>query len=149
MRLDVGADAGIAKLSAVPTRTRVGVTRMYRLASLISRGPILLPRYSGVRPTSRPPTNTAMIASTSIPYRPEPTPPGATSPSIMLSIGIMPPSAVYESCIELTAPVEVSVLALPNSVEPKMPKRCSLPSIAAPASCGAVPRREPRAESAP
>ena len=28
----------------------------------------------------------------------------------MLSIGIMPPSAVYESCIEFTAPVEVSVV---------------------------------------
>ena len=57
----------------------------------------------------------------------------------MLIIGSMPPSAVYESCIELTAPVEVSVVAPANSVEPKMPKRCSLPSIAPPASCGAVP----------
>ncbi len=75
-----------------------------------------------------------------MPYRPAPTPPGAISPSIMLIIGIMPPSAVYESCIELTAPVDVSVVAPANSVEPKMPKRCSLPSIAPPASCGAVPR---------
>ena len=63
-----------------------------------------------MRPTSRPPTNTAMTASTSIPYSPDPTPPGATSPSIMLIIGSMPPSAVYESCIEFTAPVEVSVV---------------------------------------
>ncbi len=66
-------------------------------------------------------------------------PPRATSPSIMLIIGIMPPSAVYESCIELTAPVEVSVDADPNSVEAMMPKRCSLPSIAPPAAIGAVP----------
>ena len=58
---------GNAKLTAVPVRTRIGVTRMYRLASLICVGPIFLPRYSGVRPTSRPPTNTAMTASTSIP----------------------------------------------------------------------------------
>ena len=59
---------------------------MYSEASLISRAPIFLPRYSGVRPTISPATNTAMIASTSIPYRPEPMPPGATSPSIMLKI---------------------------------------------------------------
>ena len=45
----------------------VGVTRMYRLASLIWVGPIFLPRYSGVRPTSSPPTNTAITASTSMP----------------------------------------------------------------------------------
>ena len=51
----------------------------------------------------------------------------------------MPPSAVYESCIELTAPVEVSVVDVANSVEPTMPNRCSLPSIAPPASSGAVP----------
>ena len=32
-------------------------------------------------------------------------------------IGIMPPSAVYESCIEFTAPVEVSVDDVPKSVD--------------------------------
>jgi len=57
----------------------------------------------------------------------------------MLSIGIMPPSAVYESNMPFTAPVEVSVEVEPNSAVPKIPKRCSLPSIAPPASCGAVP----------
>ena len=57
----------------------------------------------------------------------------------MLSIGIMPPSAVYESCIEFTAPVDVRVVDPANSVEVRMPYRCSLPSIAPPASSGAVP----------
>ena len=70
------------------------MTRKYSEANLISRAPIFLPRYSGVRPTISPATNTVMIASTSMPYRPEPVPPGATSPSIMLTIGTPPPSAV-------------------------------------------------------
>jgi hypothetical protein len=67
---------------------------MYRLASFISRGPIFLPRYSGVRPTMSPATNTAMIAMTRMPYKPAPTPPGAISPSIMFSIAIPPPSGL-------------------------------------------------------
>jgi hypothetical protein len=57
----------------------------------------------------------------------------------MFSSGIMPPVAVYESCIEFTAPVEVRVVTAAYSAEPTMPNRCSLPSIAPPASCGAVP----------
>ena len=47
--------------------------------------PTFLPRYSGVRPTISPARNTAMTASTRIPYSPAPTPPGATSPSSMFS----------------------------------------------------------------
>ena len=75
-----------------------------------------------------------------MPYRPAPTPPGATSPSIMLTIGIMPPSAVYESWNEFTAPVEVSVVAAAKVAEFDTPNRISLPSIAAPTACGTVPR---------
>ena len=43
------------------------------------------------------------------------------------------------SCIELTDPVDVSVVAAANSADSGSPKRTSLPSIAAPASCVAVP----------
>src|SRR5690242_17056325 len=68
---------GIAIEAAAPTRTSVGVVSRYRDANFISRAPIFLPRYSGVRPTIRPATNTVITASTRIPYRPEPVPPGA------------------------------------------------------------------------
>ena len=54
----------------------------------------------------------------------------------MLTIATPPPSGVKLSCIELTAPVEVSVVASANSADSGPPKRTSLPSIAAPASCG-------------
>jgi hypothetical protein len=125
--------------AAVPISTRAGVTRKYSDANLISRAPIFLPRYSGVRPTISPATNTVITARISMPYRPEPVPPGATSPSIMLMIGIMPPSAVYESWKESTAPVEVSVVAAANAAELGTPNRVSLPSVAAPTARGTVP----------
>ena len=65
---------------------------------------------------------TAMIANTSMPYRPVPTPPNTTSPSCMLSSGTMPPSGVKESCIELTAPQEASVVMVANqSADSAMP----------------------------
>ena len=112
---------------------------MYSDERVISRRPSFLPRYSGVRPTISPATNTAMTASTSIPYSPEPTPPGATSPSIMLTIATPPPSGVKLSCMEFTDPVEVSVVASANSADSGPPNRTSLPSIAAPASWVAVP----------
>jgi hypothetical protein len=57
----------------------------------------------------------------------------------MLSIVTAPPKAVKLSCIELTAPVEVSVDADPNSADQMTPKRVSLPSIAPPAAWGAAP----------
>ena len=76
---------GNAIATAVPTSTSVGVVRKYSDANFISRPPIFLPRYSGVRPTISPATNTVITARISIPYRPEPVPPGATSPSIMFS----------------------------------------------------------------
>ena len=66
-------------------------------------------------------------------------PPGAISPSIMLTIGTPPPSGVNESCIESTAPVEVRVVAFAKSAEEGTPKRTSLPSIAAPAAWSAAP----------
>ena len=45
------------------------------MTSLISRASIFLPRYSGVRPTIRPPMKTASRTKSSIEYRPAPTPP--------------------------------------------------------------------------
>ena len=48
--------------TAVPISTRAGVIRKYSEANLISRAPIFLPRYSGVRPTISPATNTVITA---------------------------------------------------------------------------------------
>ena len=47
----------------------------------------------------------------------------------MSHIGIMPPSGVYESCIELTEPLLAAVVALAHSAEVAIPKRTSLPSM--------------------
>jgi hypothetical protein len=92
-----------------------------------------------LRPTISPATNTVITARTSSPYRPEPVPPGATSPSIMVAIGTAPPSAVYESWNESTAPVDVSVVADANVADWATPNRVSTPSVAAPTACGTVP----------
>ena len=46
----------------------------------------------------------------SMPIRPTPTPPGHTSPSIMWTIGDMPPSGVKVSCMQLTEPFDVPVV---------------------------------------
>ncbi len=75
---------------------------------------------------------TASTAITMIPYRPEPTPPKITSPSCMLTIGTSPPSGVKLSCIELTAPHEVSVVTVAQSADSTIPKRISLPSMLPP-----------------
>ena len=72
-----------------------------------------------------------------------PTPPGETSPSIMFDSGTAPPSALKLSCIELTAPVEVPVVAPAKSADQAMPKRCSLPSIE-PERAARRPRARPR-----
>src|SRR5262249_8794433 len=121
------------------TSTTVGVVRMYSAAYFISVGLIFLPMYSGVRPTIRPPMNTVMTARMRMPYRPAPTPPGTTSPIIMLNSATPPPNGVYESWNEFTAPVEVTVVDAANSDDPGMPKTTFLPSIAAPAACAATP----------
>ena len=52
----------------------------------------------------------------------------------MLNNGTKPPSAVNESCIELTAPQEASVVIVANSAELKMPNRTSFPSMLPPAT---------------
>jgi hypothetical protein len=57
----------------------------------------------------------------------------------MSNIAMPPPCGVRLSCIESTAPVEVSVVAAPNSAPAASPKRVSLPSMAAPASLMARP----------
>ena len=108
MRARVG-DAGAAGVAASPrsrcrSSTSSGVTRMAIETIFISYASIFLPRYSGVRPIIRPAMKTAMIANTSMPYRPEPTPPNTTSPSCISTSGTTPPSGVNESCIEFTAP---------------------------------------------
>src|ERR1700730_10569658 len=85
LAIDARADANDIA-TAAPIRTNAGVVSRYRDANFISRAPIFLPRYSGVRPTINPATNTVITARINMPYRPEPVPPGATSPSIMLNI---------------------------------------------------------------
>ena len=51
----------------VPISTTIGMVRMLSATSLISRPVIFLRRYSGVRPTISPATNTVRIASTRMP----------------------------------------------------------------------------------
>src|SRR6516162_10233357 len=119
--------------------TADGVVRMYSAAYFISVGRIFLPMYSGVRPTIRPPMNTVTTARTRMPYRPAPTPPGTTSPIIMLNRTVPPPNGVNESWNELTAPVDVTVVEAANKDDAGMPNTTFLPSIAAPAARRATP----------
>ena len=51
--------AWLAVASAVQNSAASGVISSPSATSLISRASIFLPRYSGVRPTIRPPMNTA------------------------------------------------------------------------------------------
>src|SRR5450755_327648 len=99
-------------------RISTGRVRKYSAAYFISVGRIFLPRYSGVRPTIRPATNTVTIASTRMPYSPAPTPPGAISPSAISNRAIPPPNGVNESWKEFTAPVDVTVVDAANTEEP-------------------------------
>ena len=50
-------------------------------------------------------------------------------PSIRFHNGARPASGVKLSCIELTAPHEVSVVTVAHRAELAMPKRTSLPSM--------------------
>ncbi|SAJ03274.1 Uncharacterised protein [Enterobacter cloacae] len=102
--------ASVISASAVPSSTRVGVTRIASAVNFISRTSIFLPRYSGVRPIISPAINTASRTNNSMPYSPEPTPPKTTSPICISHIGIMPPSALKESCMAFTAPQEAAVV---------------------------------------
>ncbi len=86
--------AWVVIASAVNPSTTNGMVRMTSDAIFISNASIFLPRYSGVRPTISPATNTAMIAKISMPYSPEPTPPKITSPSCIIISGTSPPSGV-------------------------------------------------------
>src|SRR5215469_8111032 len=126
------ASRGTLKASDRPAKTStiVGIVRMYSAAYFISVGRIFLPMYSGVRPTIRPPTNTVMTASMRMPYRPAPTPPGTTSPIIMLNSAMPPPNGVNESWNEFTAPVLVTVVDAANSEQPGVPNLTSVPSAA-------------------
>ena len=90
---------------------------MASIAILTSLASIFLPTYSGVRPTISPATKIETTTNSSMPYMPEPTPPTMISPSWMLMSGIMPPSAVKESCMALTAPHEASVVITANSAD--------------------------------
>ena len=103
------------------------------MAILTSLASIFLPIYSGVRPTIRPATKIARMTNSSMPYMPAPTPPMMISPSWMLISGIIPPSAVKESCMALTAPQDAAVVITANSDDSAMPNRTSLPSILPPA----------------
>ena len=73
--------------------------------------------------------NTVRKTKISIPVSPTPRPPGEISPSFMLIIGIRPPIGVFESCIELTDPLEVAVVDAAHTADRAGPKRTSLPSM--------------------
>ena len=122
-------------------RTSSGTIRITSEAIFISFASIFLPRYSGVRPTIRPATKTVTMTNASMPYRPEPTPPKMTSPSLMSHIGTSPPSGVNESCIEFTEPLEAAVVAVAQMAELTGPKRTSLPSMFPP-DCALLGRRQ-------
>ena len=121
--------ASVIIASAVPSSTSVGVTRIASAIIFISRTSIFLPRYSGVRPIISPAMKTASMTNSSMPYRPEPTPPKTTSPICISHIGTIPPSAVKESCMALTAPHDAAVVTTANRLLARMPNRLSLPSI--------------------
>ena len=113
----------------VPISTTANGNSTASEAIFISNDSIFLPRYSGVRPTIRPATNTATMANTSMPYSPEPTPPKMISPSWISASGTSPPSGVNESCIEFTEPFDAAVVAVAHSAELVTPNRTSLPSM--------------------
>src|ERR1700737_2728520 len=94
--LDVPKGLMIARAEK-PRMVKVRI-KIANMAILTAYDSIFLPRYSGVRPTISPAMNTARITKTTIPYRPAPTPPKTTSPSMMLIRGTMPPRGGKESC---------------------------------------------------
>ncbi len=121
---------------------------MASIAILTSFASIFLPTYSGVRPTIRPATKIERMTNSSMPYMPEPTPPTMISPSSILISGIMPPSAVKESCMAFTAPHDAAVVMTANSAEAAMPKRVSLPSMLPPVRPSALSASLPCASAA-
>ena len=131
MKIDETAES-ITTAIPVSTSTVAGTSRMYSETNFISVGSIFLPRYSGVRPTISPAMKTARIASTRMPYRPEPTPPGETSDSMMFTSTTPPPNGVIESCELFTAPVDVPVVEAAKAALPGIPNRTSLPSMLPP-----------------
>jgi hypothetical protein len=92
--------------------------------------------YSGVRPIIRPATNTATMANSSIPHKPEPGAPTITSSTIMLASRMAPLKGRKLSCIASTAPSDDAVETSAKSAEPAMPKRTSLPSMLPPGCKG-------------
>lgn len=84
----------IAAAMAVNTNTVIGMTNTPNTASFISAAWIFLPKYSGVRPTISPPMNTVITPNNNIEYKPVPTPPGLTSPSIIPVSIAKPPMGV-------------------------------------------------------
>jgi hypothetical protein len=115
---------------AAQIRMQAEGSRTARIPILISMDSIFLPRYSGVRPTINPIMNTVSNTKTSIPYRPQPTPPKTTSPSLIWSMVMKPDRGVRLSCIAFTAPLATAVVAVAKRAESAMPKRTSLPSMA-------------------
>ena len=124
----------VTRLNAVPPNMHSGRISTASIASFTSRACTFLPRYSGVRPTISPATNTASSANTTMPYSPEPTPPGTTSPSCISSSSTNPPSGMKLSCIAITAPVLVAVVPAANRELAATPKRTSLPSMFPPSA---------------
>ena len=89
---------------------------MYSVSSFISAAWIFLPRYSGVRPTISPAMNTASRAKIEHAHQPDADAAGRDlAEHHAAASATAPPSGVNESCMQLTAPVDVPVVAAANT----------------------------------
>ena len=100
-----------ARRSPCPTSTSSGVSRIDDRRHLHLERLDLLAEVFRRAADHQPGDEHRDIANTSMPYRPEPTPPKITSPSWISHIGTRPPSGVNESCIALTEPLDAAVVA--------------------------------------
>lgn len=82
----------VTMATPVSTSTTIGVNREYKIIQRVSREPIFLPRYSGVRPTINPPRKTPSNAAMTMLYTPVPSPPKTTSPNSMQTKAVSTPS---------------------------------------------------------
>ena len=78
---------------------------------------------------SIPAIKTVRMTKMTIPYKPAPTPPKTTSPSIMLIMAIIPLRGDRLSCMALTDPFDAAVVEVDQIKLFVIPKRVSLPSI--------------------
>jgi len=99
---------------------------------LISKASIFLPRYSGVRPDHQARDKYAHDGENEHGVQAGADTTKHHLTQLHLEQRHKSPQRVYESCIELTAPVDVAVVRSANSADAPIPKRDSLPSMLPP-----------------